>query len=67
MGPSLGRADKPEDYASTTEPQLSDQADVAENIQSGELQALPTVQQRRYSIDWDPIQYDQCSSGVNNS
>lgn len=55
-GPSVGRRDKPEGHTSTTEPQLSDKTELAEDIQSGEVKPIPTIQQRRFSVDWDPIQ-----------
>ena len=55
-GPSVGRRDEPGGATSTTEPQLSDKTELAEDIQSGEVKPIPTIQQRRFSVDWDPIQ-----------
>ena len=40
----------------STEPSLTDKTDLAEDIQQGEVTPIPTAQQRRFSIDWDPIQ-----------
>lgn len=55
-GPSVGRRDESEGATKTTEPQLSDKTELAEGLQSGEVKPIPTLQQRRFSVDWDPIQ-----------
>ena len=47
---------EPEALVHTTEPSLTDKTDLAEDIQQGEVTPKPTAQQRRFSIDWDPIQ-----------
>ena len=47
--------EEPEAPAHTTEPSLTDKTDLAEDIQQGEVTPIPTAQQRRFSIDWDPI------------
>lgn len=47
---------EPEASVLTTEPLLTDKTDLAEDIQQGEVKPTPTAQQRRFSIDWDPIQ-----------
>lgn len=54
FGPSVGQIDNPEASTSTMEPQLTDKTELAEGIQAGEFKPVPTVQQRRYSVDWDP-------------
>ena len=56
VGPSVGRRDEADGLTSTTEPQLSDKSELAEDIQSGDIKPIPTIQQRRFSVDWDPIQ-----------
>lgn len=35
---------------------MADKAEVVEEIDKGEVQPIPTVQARRYSTDWDPMQ-----------
>ena len=52
----LDESKEPEALVHSTEPLLSDKTDLAEDIQQGEVTPIPTVQQRRFSIDWDPIQ-----------
>ena len=47
--------EEPEAALHTTEPSLTDKTNLAEDIQQGEVMPMPTAQQRRYSIDWDPI------------
>lgn len=47
--------EEPEAALHTTEPSLTDNTDLAEDIQQGEVTPMPTAQQRRFSIDWDPI------------
>ena len=48
--------EEPEASLHTTEPPLTDKTNLAEDIQQGEVTPIPTAQQRRYSIDWDPRQ-----------
>lgn len=59
ISPSVGRMEEPEAPISTTEPQLSDKSELAEGIQAGEVRPVPTAQQRRLSVDWDPRRYDK--------
>lgn len=47
---------EPEALVNTTELPLTEKTELAEEIQQGELTPIPTVQQRRFSVDWDPIQ-----------
>ena len=54
MGYPIGQTDEPEASISTTEPQLTDKTELAEGIQAGEIRPIPTAQQRRFSVDWDP-------------
>ena len=54
FGPSVGQIDNPEASTSTMERQLTDKTELAEGMQAGEVKPVPTVQQRRYSVDWDP-------------
>ncbi len=54
--PQEDELEKPEAPVHTTEPLLTDKTDLAEDIQQGEAKPTPTAQQRRFSIDWDPIQ-----------
>lgn len=54
--PQVDELKEPEAPIHTTEPSLTDKTDLAEDLQQGEVKPTPTVQQRRFSIDWDPIQ-----------
>ena len=56
MGPQKDELEEPEASVHTTEPSLTDKTDLAEDIQKGEVTPMPTIQQRRFSVDWDPIQ-----------
>lgn len=47
---------EPEALVDTTERPLTEKTELVEEIQQGELTPIPTVQQRRFSVDWDPIQ-----------
>lgn len=47
---------EPEAPIHTTESSLTDKTDLAEDLQRGEVKARSTVEQRRFSVDWDPIQ-----------
>jgi len=48
---------EPEAPVHTTEPSLTDKPGPAEDSQKGEVEPTPTSQVRRFSVDWDPIQY----------
>lgn len=54
--PQADELEGPEAPVHTTEPSLTDKTDLAEAIQQGEVIPTPTGQQRRFSVDWDPIQ-----------
>lgn len=47
---------EPELPFNTTETPLTEKTEPAERIEQGEVKPVPTVQQRRFSVDWDPIQ-----------
>ena len=47
---------EPEALIHTTEPSLTDRAEVVEELEKGEVQPPPTAEVRRFSVDWDPIQ-----------
>ncbi|CAF9922145.1 MAG: glycogenin glucosyltransferase [Alectoria fallacina] len=53
--PQTDEFEEPEAPAHTTEPSLTDKTVLAEDIQQGEVKPTPTAQQRRFSIDWDPM------------
>lgn len=40
----------------TNEPSLTNKIDSADDLQRGDLTPAPKSQQRRYSVDWDPLQ-----------
>ena len=54
--PQRDEFQEPEALVHTTEPSLTDKTDLAEDILQGEVTPKLTAQQRRFSIDWDPIQ-----------
>lgn len=54
--PQEDELEEPEAPVHTTEPSLTDKTDLAEDIRQGGVKPTPTAQQRRFSIDWDPIQ-----------
>ena len=54
--PQEDKLEEPEALVHSTEPSLTDKTDLAEEIQLGEVRPMPTAQQRRFSVDWDPIQ-----------
>ncbi len=56
VGQEADELKEPEAPIGTTEPSLTDKIESAEEIERGEVESIPTVQQRRYSVDWDPIQ-----------
>lgn len=56
VGAHEDEPEEPEAPVHTTEPSLTDKTDLAEDIQQGEVTPPPTAQQRRFSIDWDPLQ-----------
>ncbi|CAF9909017.1 MAG: glycogenin glucosyltransferase [Heterodermia speciosa] len=55
ISPSLKERQEPEAPTNTTETQLTDRIELAEGVHSGEVKPVPTVQQQRFSVDWDPI------------
>ena len=55
IGPSVGDKAWPEAPIDTTEPQLTDKTELAEDLESGDATPTPTAQQRKFSVDWDPI------------
>ena len=55
VGSREDELEEPEAALHTTEPSLTDKTDLAEDIQQGEVTPMPTAQQRRFSVDWDPI------------
>jgi hypothetical protein len=54
--PSVRELREPEAPVHTTEPSMADKGEFVEEIDKGEVQPIPTVQARRYSTDWDPMQ-----------
>ncbi|KAL6713365.1 glycogenin glucosyltransferase [Lecanora helva] len=54
-GLSAETAQEPEASVHTAEPPLAEKTEPAEDLQKGFVEPTPTVQQRRYSIDWDPL------------
>ena len=50
------KSEEPEAAVHTTESPLTDKADLARDLDNGEVQPIRTAEQRRYSIDWDPLQ-----------
>ncbi len=48
--------EEPEALVNTTELSLTEKTEAAEDIQQGEVTPISTAQQRRFSVDWDPIQ-----------
>ena len=52
---SIGEIQEPEVSTNTAEPQLTDKTGLAEGVPLGEVKPVPTAQQRRFSVDWDPI------------
>jgi alpha-N-acetylglucosamine transferase len=55
-GPSVGHEERTEASITTTEPQLTEKTEPAEDLERGDANRLPTAQQRRFSVAWDPIQ-----------
>ncbi|KAI4140234.1 MAG: hypothetical protein LQ341_003923 [Variospora aurantia] len=53
--PLIAEGGKPEASIILTEQPLTERTEHAEELDHGEVTPIPTVQQRRYSIDWDPI------------
>ena len=53
---SSARGQESEISAHTTEPSLAEETELAEALHKGEVKPTPTVEQRRYSVDWDPLQ-----------
>ena len=42
--------------AESAETSMAEESHLAEDLTKGEAGPLPTVEQRRYSVDWDPAQ-----------
>lgn len=59
VGTKADELEEPEIPVQTTEPLLTDKIKPAAELQEGEIEPTPTPQARRFSIDWDPIQYVQ--------
>lgn len=55
-GISANKVEEPEAPVHTTEPSLTDKSELAEDLHKGEVQPISTAEQRRYSVDWDPLQ-----------
>lgn len=53
--PLIGKEGEPEASVITTERPLTEKTEPVEELDQGEVKPMPTVQQRRYSVDWDPI------------
>ena len=55
--PSVGATHPLPKDIGTSEPPLTEQPEFAESLEHGEVTAVPTVEQRRFSApmaDWDP-------------
>ncbi|KAL9027233.1 MAG: hypothetical protein Q9196_004221, partial [Gyalolechia fulgens] len=48
---------EPEALINTTEKPLTEKTERAEGIEQGEIAPVPTAQQRRFSVDWDPVRF----------
>lgn len=59
MAPKTEELKEPEAPLHTSEPLLTEENEPAEDLQKGEVEPIPTPQMRRFSVDWDPIQYVQ--------
>ena len=57
VGTKVDELGEPEVPVHTTEPLLTDKTDPAEELQKGKAVPISKSQQRRFSVDWDPIQY----------
>ena len=57
VGTKADELENPEASILTTESLLTNKTDLAKDVQKGEAESTSTAQQRRFSIDWDPIQY----------
>ncbi|KAI4278229.1 MAG: hypothetical protein LQ337_001170 [Flavoplaca oasis] len=55
--PSIITPPPAEASAITTEPPLSEPTERAEALDQGAIKPTPTAQQRRFSVDWDPIHH----------
>ena len=54
--PLSGGQEQSEPSAIPTEQQLTEKTEPVEDLDRGDVKPVPTVQQRRFSVDWDPIQ-----------
>jgi len=59
VAPKTEELKEPEAPLHTSEPLLPEETDPAEDLQKGEVEPIPNPQVRRFSVDWDPIQYVQ--------
>lgn len=53
--PLIAEGGEPEASIILTEQPLTERTEHAEELDHGEVTPIPTIQQRRYSVDWDPI------------
>jgi len=51
VGPSADEVEEPEAPVHITEPSLTDKTDLAESLQTEQVE-----KRRRYYVDWDPLQ-----------
>ena len=54
---SEGEHQEPEIPITSTEKPLTENTEFIDNVQMGDFKPISTVEQRRYSAVWDPIQY----------
>lgn len=54
---SEGEHQEPKIPITSTEKPLSENTELIDNVQMGDFNPISTVEQRRYSAVWDPIQY----------
>ncbi|KAI4123009.1 MAG: hypothetical protein LQ338_005496 [Usnochroma carphineum] len=55
--PPFEQEKKPEAPVDTTEMPLTEKPEPAEALEQGEIKPMPTTQQRRFSVDWDPMHH----------
>ena len=51
------KTEEPEAPVNSTEPSLTDTTNLAEDVQKGDVTPTSTAQQRRFSVDWDPLRW----------
>lgn len=54
---SEGGHREPEIHSTATEKPLTENTELVDDIQMGDVKPTSTVEQRRYSAVWDPIRY----------